>query len=321
VDELTSPLLRYANEDQWNAVKALVSSGNPLLWVTKGAQSSATDPDHALVYGFFRVARREDQGANLTILDVQSSTGRAMELAIDQVLRLMAEGALTESEIMEREGVLHIQRVIPDVPINEFKRAETQGLEVIPKSFHGNEVQVQLRAEQLGTLEGLTWCETEVTEPSVEEDHIEVEIMAVGVNFKDVAVTMGIVPDNEYSLGYECAGVVRRLGPAVKKFHVGDRVCMLKQGSHANRIRVHVERCHAIPDTMSYEDAATIPCVYLTSLYALYHLAGLQEGQVRLFFHYWNICLTRNSRLTTRVLQSLFSFTLQQEASASLVSS
>ena len=318
LDEMTSPLLRYANEDQWNAVKELVSSGSPLLWVTKGAQSSATDPDHALVYGLFRVARRENQGANLTILDVQSSTGRAIQLAIDQVLRLLAEGALTESELMEREGILHIQRVMPDVPINEFKRAEAQGLGVIPKSFHGNEVQVQLRAEQLGTLEGLTWCETEVTESAVQEDHIEVEIMAVGVNFKDVAVTMGIVPDNEYSLGYECAGVVRRLGPAVKKFHVGDRVCMLKQGSHANRIRVHVDRCHVIPDTMSCEDAATIPCVYLTSLYALYHLAGLQECQVSLDP---NSCRTRNSRLTTSVLCSLFSFTPQQEALASLVSS
>ncbi|KAK6063593.1 beta-ketoacyl synthase domain-containing protein [Seiridium cupressi] len=279
LDELASPLLRYANEDQWKAIKALVSSGNPLLWVTKGAQSSATDPDHALVYGLFRVARREDQGTNLTILDVQSSTGHATEFALDKVLGLLAQGTLMESEIMEREGILHIQRVVPDVAVNDFKRAETDGLPIVPKSFHGNEAQVQLRAERLGTLEGLTWCETEVQEPAVLEEHIEVEIMAVGVNFKDVAVTMGVVPDNEYSLGYECAGVVRRLGPAVKKFHVGDRVCMLKQGSHANRIRVHVDRCHTIPDTMSYEDAATIPCVYLTSLYALYHLASLQEGQ------------------------------------------
>lgn len=285
LDELTSPLLRYANEDQWNTIKALVSSGNPLLWATKGAQSSATDPDHALVYGLFRVARREDQAANLAILDVQSSTGRGMEIAVDKVLGLLSQGTMTESEIMEREGILHIQRVVPDVPVNEFKRAEAEGLAVVPKSFHGNEVQVQLRAERLGTLEGLTWCETEVEQPTVLEDHIEVEVMAVGVNFKDVAVTMGVVPDNEYSLGYECAGVVRRVAPGVKKFRVGDRVCMLKQGSHANRVRVHVDRCHVIPDKMSYEDAATIPCVYLTSLYALYHLAGLQEGQVRYSRH------------------------------------
>lgn len=279
-DELTTPLLRYATDTQWTTIKALVSSGNPLLWVTKGAQSCATDPDHALVYGLFRVARREDQAANLTILDVQASDGPATEFAVERVLRTLADGKLRESEVMEREGVLHIQRVVPDVAVNEFKQAETEGLPVVDKSFHGNEVQVQLRAERLGTLEGLAWCETEVVEAAVMEEHVEVEIMAVGVNFKDVAVTMGIVPDNEYSLGYECAGIVRRVGPAVKKFRVGDRVCMLKQGSYANRIRVHVDRCHVIPETMSYEDAATIPCVYLTSLYSLYHLADLQEGQV-----------------------------------------
>ncbi|KAE8326160.1 hypothetical protein BDV39DRAFT_206299 [Aspergillus sergii] len=124
-----------------------------------------------------------------------------MELAINQVLRLLAAGVLMESEITECEGVMHIQRVIPNVPINEFKRAETQGLEVTPNSFHGNEVQVQLRAKQLGTLEGLTWGETE-----------------------DVSVTINIIPNNECSLGYEFAGVIQRLGPAVKKFHVSD-VC------------------------------------------------------------------------------------------------
>ncbi|KAB8270040.1 chaperonin 10-like protein [Aspergillus minisclerotigenes] len=133
------------------------------------------------------------------------------------------------------------------------------------------------KAEQLGTLEGLAWCETEVTEPTIEENHVEIEIMAVGVNFKDVAVTMGIVPDNEKSLSYECTGVVWRLGPVVKEFLVGDRVCMMKQGSHANRIRVHVDRSHVIPDPMSYKDAATTPWVYLTSLYAFANNSALQS--------------------------------------------
>ncbi|OOO03856.1 Alcohol dehydrogenase GroES domain protein [Aspergillus oryzae] len=69
-----------------------------------------------------------------------------------------------------------------------------------------------------GTLEDRTWSETEVTEPAV-KNHIKVKI-----NFKDVSVTINIIPNNEYSLGYECAGVIQRLGPAVKKFHIGDRV-------------------------------------------------------------------------------------------------
>jgi len=84
-------------------------------------------------------------------------------------------------------------------------------------------------------------------------------VVAAGINFKDVAITMGIVPDDEHNIGLEC-GFVKRLGPGVTKSEVGDRVCML---SHANRVRVPVERCHLIPASMSFEEAATIPSVYL----------------------------------------------------------
>lgn len=64
---------------------------------------------------------------------------------------------------------------------------------------------------------------------------------------------MGIVPENEHTMGYEGAGIVRRLGPGVTKFRVGDRVCWLNSGSYGNRIQVTVERAHTIPDSMSYE--------------------------------------------------------------------
>lgn len=89
----------------------------------------------------------------------------------------------------------------------------------------------------------------------------------------------GIVPDNEYTIGLECAGIVTRLGPGAGKFKIGDRVCMLWRGMYANRIQVHQDRCHAIPNWMSFEQGPTLPSVYLCSIFALYHLAGLQEGQ------------------------------------------
>ncbi|KUJ19322.1 KR-domain-containing protein [Mollisia scopiformis] len=260
IDELSKPILRWANENQWDAIKTLITSGNPILWVTKGAQGVVTDPDNALAQGLFRVARREDNGISLSTLDVQSSTSRATEWAVDQVLHLLGRDTPAESQYMERDGILHIQRIIPDAAVNDFKRAEVTGYEPVKKSFHGTEAQAQLRAERLGTLQSLTWCETDVGElPMIEPNNIEVEVMAVGVNFKDVAITMGIVPDNEYNIGFECAGVVTRLGLGVNKFKIGDRVCMLKQGTYANRVLVDVDHCHIIPASMSYEEAATIP--------------------------------------------------------------
>jgi NADPH:quinone reductase-like Zn-dependent oxidoreductase len=104
---------------------------------------------------------------------------------------------------------------------------------------------------------------------------------------------MGLVPDNEYMLGCECAGYVTRVAHGVTHFRVGDRVISQRDGTYANRIQCPVKRVHIIPDWMSFEDAASIPLVYLTSIYALYHLAGLREGQVcASLSSYWNYILS-----------------------------
>lgn len=92
---------------------------------------------------------------------------------------------------------------------------------------------------------------------------------------------MGIVPENEYTIGCECAGFIKRLAPGVTKFKVGDRVACMRSGTYVNRVQCPYERVHIIPDSMSFEDAATIPLVYLTAIYSLYHLGNLREGQVR----------------------------------------
>lgn len=281
LDELWSPVLTQTDRKQWEAIKGLVSSGNPVLWVTEGAQDSVTNPDSAMINGLFRVVRREDSMAKLTTLDVESSTSLATCWAIEKVLGSLTRGDSVETEYMERKGLLHVPRIMPDAAVNDFKNAEVEGLEPVVKGLHGTEVQVRLRAERLGTLQSLMWCETELEEALLDVGHVEIEVVAAGVNFKDVAITMGIVPDDETNIGLECGGVVKRLGPGVKKFKVGDRVCMLRGGSYANRVRVPVERCHLIPASMSFEEAATIPSVYLCSVYAIYHLGDLKKGQVR----------------------------------------
>lgn len=92
---------------------------------------------------------------------------------------------------------------------------------------------------------------------------------------------MGIVPENEYMIGCEHAGYVKRLGPGVTKFKVDDRVAVQNNGTYVNRLQSPVDRVHVIPEWMSFEDAATIPLVYVTAIYSLYHLGNLKEGQVR----------------------------------------
>ncbi|KAI9148345.1 putative polyketide synthase protein [Paramyrothecium foliicola] len=283
VDELVNPLLTDITAEQWEELQKLVATGNKILWVTKGAQYTIQEPNNALAHGLFRVIRMEDHNAKLFALDVESSSN--MPATCETISRVLSSlevismsGAI-DTEFAERDGVIHVHRVIPDEQVNLFKHDDINGAEPILSSLRSTENPVSLRAERLGTFDSLMWCETSPSPVPVKEGEVEVDVMAAGVNFKDVAVTMGIVPENEFTLGYEAAGIVRRLGPGVTKFKEGDRVCFLANGSFANRLNVPTGRAHVIPDAMSFEDAATIPSVYLASIYSLFDIGNLKTGQ------------------------------------------
>ncbi|KAB8211232.1 KR domain-containing protein [Aspergillus parasiticus] len=186
------------------------------------------------------------------------TVGLAADTAINTVLedsKQERSKVLVEAEFAERNGILHVHRVVPDEPINKLKRDVRQGAEPVLRDLHHAHAAVSLRAGRIGTFQKIP----------VHEGRIEVKVVATGVIYKDVAVTMGIVPENEYTLGYEGPGVVMRLGSGVAKFKVGDRVSFLHSGSYANRLQV--------------PEAATIPSVYLASIYSLFHIANLKEGQ------------------------------------------
>ena len=64
---------------------------------------------------------------------------------------------------------------------------------------------------------------------------------------------MGIVPENEYLNGLEGEGVIRRVGNSVTSVKIGQRVLLHNKGTLANRLQVFPQKCHAIPDEMSFE--------------------------------------------------------------------
>jgi len=64
---------------------------------------------------------------------------------------------------------------------------------------------------------------------------------------------MGIVPENEYLLGLEGAGIIRRVGKDVHSLKIGQRVLLHNKGTFANRLQVYPEKCHVLPDEMPFE--------------------------------------------------------------------
>ena len=88
---------------------------------------------------------------------------------------------------------------------------------------------------------------------------------------------MGQIPDR--LLGFDAAGIVRRVGTEVSRFKVGDGVAMYGHGSHRTIHRSKADFCALIPDGLSFEQAATIPVVHGTAWYGLVQLARVKRGQ------------------------------------------
>lgn len=90
---------------------------------------------------------------------------------------------------------------------------------------------------------------------------------------------MGIVPGDETALGHEAAGVVSKVSPGISGFAVGERVVVFGKGCFANRIQTTPARVHRIPDDMTFDEAATLPIVYLTGIHSLLDYGNLSTGK------------------------------------------
>ncbi|KAJ6441489.1 56kDa selenium binding protein (SBP56) [Purpureocillium lavendulum] len=137
---------------------------------------------------------------------------------------------------------------------------------------------LELTVGRPGQLQSLAWVAGREV-PPLGPDEVDVEPRAIGLNFKDVLVAMGIVQGLKPGLGLECAGVIRRVGSEVRGLTVGDRVVSFDHGFFASRVTTSSKLVAKIPDNLTFEEAATMPCVYSTAMHALVKVGGVQPGQ------------------------------------------
>ncbi|QSZ31907.1 hypothetical protein DSL72_001476 [Monilinia vaccinii-corymbosi] len=89
----------------------------------------------------------------------------------------------------------------------------------------------------------------------LDDEFIEVETCAIGLNWKDIAVSTGRIDMDFFSS--ECSGIVTQCGKKVHSLRPGDRVYCLAWGKF---------------------DMASVPMTFCTAVYALKHLARLRNG-------------------------------------------
>ena len=135
----------------------------------------------------------------------------------------------------------------------------------------------QLEINYPGNLDSLQW--KPLTRQQPQDNEIEIEVKATGLNFRDVMVALDLYPDDTKFLGLECAGIVTKLGSNVQNFKIGDEVIAISDNSFSQYLNVNSLLAIPKPPSLSLTAAATIPVTFLTTYYTLVYLAQLQPGE------------------------------------------
>lgn len=292
--EMTAPFLDTMDESEFDQLKSLVVKGHGILWLSRSSTVTAEKPIYAQATGFLRVARSEDMTKRYASLDFEADTESWSPATIPYILRVLKQSfderidpTQIEWEYAVQNDALRVLRVYPNAAEDRASSESPVDPEPVEQAlWQPGRPLVWETVQTRGTLSNLYFADDPkaAAEPSLPAGYVEIETKAMGLNFRDVLVALGQIDENRYM--HDAAGVITRLDPEAEAngLKVGDRVMGALEGRFATHPRTHWTSVARVPDDMSWEQAAAIPCIFLTSYLCLFDVAHLQPGE-RVLIH------------------------------------
>jgi 1-acyl-sn-glycerol-3-phosphate acyltransferase len=252
----------------------------PIVLVTPGANRLSTDLDDDVfqspVWGLARTIMKEHPELNLRLVDIGNECAAP---EIQALLREVTEHDRDE-EVALRGAVRHVRRL---------RRLGVDELAARPRQVAVEDTEWRAAIGSRGSLASLLI--KRFRPPDIGRDDVRIAIQAASLNFRDVMLAMGGIPGLEdemsfghQNLGSDCAGVVMEVGERVHGIRPGDAVLGMAPGSIGSMTSTSQLLVARKPDTLGFEEAASIPTVFLTAFYALVRLAALKKGE-RILIH------------------------------------
>ena len=131
----------------------------------------------------------------------------------------------------------------------------------------------------------------DLPDPQCGQGEVRISVKAAAVNRGEVQRRAGTAgtgwsptssqPPEQTIVGWDVAGEIDQVGDGVDEGRIGERVVALlvERGGYAEMAVVSSEFAVPIPESMTFEEAASLPVAYLTSWYGLQH-TGLHAGEV-----------------------------------------
>lgn len=124
----------------------------------------------------------------------------------------------------------------------------------------------------------------DLPDPTPDSDEVAIDVKAAAVNFGDTFMIGRPRPATERVIpGYECAGIVTKVGEHVSGFSVGDRVmAFLFSGGYADKAVAKAAYTHRLPPEMDFASGAGFIATYGTAYHALKDRADIQPSETLL---------------------------------------
>ncbi|NUV65269.1 SDR family NAD(P)-dependent oxidoreductase, partial [Streptomyces sp. CAI-85] len=250
----------------WLADEQFAAAGTRLALVTRGAVAAGPDEGvadlaGAPVWGLLRSAQTENPDRFL-LLDTDDSEA-SRDVLPDALLWAVAQD---EPQVAVRGGEVRVPRLA--------RAGRAGGALIPPAGTSAWRLEIPVKGS-FGNLE-LRECPS-AGEP-LAPGQVRVQVRAAGMNFRDVLLALGVVP-NQQVMGNEAAGVVLEVGEGVTDLVVGDRVLGVFSGAFGPVAVTDRRMLAPMPADWSFVQAASVPVVFLTAYYGLRDLAGLRAGE------------------------------------------
>lgn len=257
-------------------------SGARLIVLTRGSQAVRSGEQLAVeqspLWGMGKSLQLEAPQLGLTCIDLSPEPTEANSaLETESLLREILTAGQDEGLVALRGNERFVAR------LNRYRDAVKVGASG----------PFRLQLKEYGSPDNLVIAPIERRAPGPLE--IEIEIKAASLIFRDVLISLGMLQEHykrvlnftraaDVPLGFDCAGIVVRVGEGVTRFKVGDEVMAQPQGSLASHLTTFEGVVTRKPARLDFNQAAACPAAFWTAYHALHTLTKLKPGE-RVLIH------------------------------------
>ena len=273
--EHDSPFVSSLSRKSFQDLQNLLTRASDIIWMSRSGQ-----PESSLFQGLARALRAERQDLRCTVISFEHQDGLSSR-QIHQFIQIIQQNHLTQVtedhdvEYVELTGQLNISRVI-------FAKHETRKIQKMSQDRYSSSIPIRvappLRLEvgSPGMINSLHFVEDNAVSRPLEDNEVEVQTHAIGMNFRDCLSVLGQVSST--ILGREFSGIVTRVGTG-GFLKPGDRVVAGAAGAFKTINISKAEEVFKIPDEIDFATAAAIPVQFGTAWIVIHRLAKLQQGE------------------------------------------